>query len=209
MRPRSQPGVSLLTVLAQAALLLVIGAALAGPAAAHTGEEIGGFAVGFHHPISGMDHVLAMVAVGMWGAQLGNPSLWMLPIAFPLVMTIGGVLGILGVPLPSVELGIALSVIVLGGMIALGARPPIAVSSLIVSVFAVFHGYAHGAELPGQTGAIEYSLGFVTATGCLHLAGILIGLVDKLPWGGRLLRVGGGGISLAGMVILFRLFSNN
>jgi urease accessory protein len=176
-------------------------------ALAHTGADAGnGFLTGFLHPLTGIDHVLAMLAVGMWGAQLGPPALWMLPIAFPLVMSIGGVAGILQLPIPSIEPGIALSVIVLGSCIALDRRPPLWVAGLLVSFFAVFHGYAHGAELPNQAGAVAYSAGFVLATGLIHLTGIGIGFVTHLPNGLRLLRAGGAAISLAGLVLAWQLF---
>jgi len=176
-------------------------------ARAHTeGAAAGsGFATGFAHPLGGLDHVLAMLAVGMWGAQLGPPALWLLPVAFPLVMSLGGVAGIAGLPLPAVEIGITASVIVLGSLIALDRRPPLAVAGLLVAFFAVFHGYAHGVELPGRTGAVAYSAGFVVATGAIHLAGIGIGLVVKLPRGLRLLRAGGTGIAATGLYLAWQV----
>ncbi len=161
--------------------------------------------VGFAHPFGGIDHLLAMLAVGMWGAILGMPALWMLPIAFPMLMAVGGVAGILGLPLPSIELGIALSVIVLGAVILFALRPPLWGSLLIVSFFAVFHGYAHGIELPQQTDPLGYSLGFVIATGLIHIAGILIGFVTRLPNGEMLLRICGGGFAIAGIYLLVAL----
>jgi urease accessory protein len=173
---------------------------------AHQGQEMGsGFASGFLHPLGGLDHVLAMLAVGMWGAQLGAPAIWVLPVAFPLVMALGGVAGILQVPLPAVETGIALSVIVLGAAIALDRRPPLWLAGVLVSAFAVFHGYAHGTELPNQAGAVAYSAGFVLATGLIHLTGIGIGFVVRVPSGPHLLRAGGSAISLAGCVLAWRL----
>ena len=180
------------------------------PLAAHahqTADMGSGFATGFLHPLTGIDHVLAMLAVGMWGAQLGAPAIWVLPIAFPLVMSLGGVVGILGVPLPAVEPGIALSVIVLGACIAFDRRPPLFVAGAIVSMFAIFHGYAHGTELPNQSSAIAFSVGFVLATGTLHLIGIGIGTVTHLRHGMRLLRAGGGLISLAGLVLAWNLLA--
>ena len=175
---------------------------------AHTegGAAGAGFLTGFLHPLRGLDHVLAMLAVGMWGAQLGAPAIWMLPVAFPMVMALGGVVGILGIPLPAVELGIAVSVIALGSMIALDRRPSLKMASLLVGFFAVFHGHAHGAELQGQMGAVVYSAGFVTATGLIHLTGIGIGFVIKLPQGTKLLRAGGTAIALAGVFLTARLF---
>ncbi len=163
------------------------------------------FLVGFAHPFGGIDHLLAMLAVGMWGALLGIPALWTLPIAFPMLMAMGGVTGILGLPLPSIELGIALSVIVLGAVILFAVRPPLWASLLIVSFFALFHGYAHGIELPQQTDPLGYSLGFVIATGLIHIAGILIGFVTRLPNGVTLLRICGGGFTAAGIYLLTSL----
>ena len=128
------------------AILLCLAAA--SPALAHTGSVSGGFAGGLSHPLFGLDHVVAMVAVGLWGAFLGAPAIFILPVVFPLVMALGGVLGILGVPLPGVEIGIAVSAAILGMMVALAARPPLWVAAAIVGAFAIFHGHAHGAELP-------------------------------------------------------------
>lgn len=182
-------------------------ALLSSPAFAHVGGGAGaaGFLTGFLHPLGGLDHVLAMLAVGMWGAQLGNPAIWALPVAFPMVMALGGVAGILGVPLPGAELGVALSVIVLGSMILLDRRPPLWGAALIVAFFAVFHGYAHGNELPGQAGAVAYSAGFVIATGLIHVTGIGIGFVTLLPRGAGMLRVAGGAIAAAGLLLAGKL----
>src|SRR3954454_21205344 len=120
---------------------------IAMPALAHTGEGAGGFLGGLAHPVFGPDHVVAMVAVGLWGAFLGAPAIWLLPVVFPLVMAFGGVLGIMGVPIPAVETGIAASAVVLGLMVALRARPPLWIAAALVGAFAIFHGYAHGREL--------------------------------------------------------------
>jgi len=167
---------------------------------AHAGNGLaGGFSSGLLHPVLGLDHVVAMVAVGLWGAFLGNPAIWILPVVFPLVMTIGGALGIIGVPLPAVETGIALSAIGLGLMVALAVRPPIAVAALIVGVFAIFHGYAHGAELPSSASPLAFSLGFVISTGLLHLAGIALGMRTRWPLGTGLVRASGGVIALVGV----------
>lgn len=175
-------------------------------ALAHTGEGLaGGFAGGFLHPLLGPDHVAAMVAVGLWGAFLGPPAIWVLPIVFPLVMAYGGVLGILGMPLPGVEIGIALSAAVLGLMVALAARPPLFVAGLLVGIFAIFHGYAHGAELPDGADAVAFFAGFVIATGLLHLCGIAFGLLAETPRGRLAVRCAGGAIALAGIVFLSRL----
>jgi urease accessory protein len=169
------------------------------------GEAAGqGFLTGFLHPLGGLDHLLAMLAVGIWGAQLGNPAIWVLPVAFPMVMALGGVAGIVAIPLPSIELGIIVSVVVLGAVIALDRRPPLWGAALIVAFFAVFHGYAHGAELPGQTSAVAYSAGFVMATGLIHLTGIGIGFAKELPRGTAMLRVGGAAIAAVGLFLASR-----
>lgn len=176
---------------------------LAGPAFAH--EEVGmagGFISGVLHPIFGWDHVAAMVAVGLWGAFLGKPAIWLLPVVFPLVMAVGGALGVMGVPVPAVETGIAGSALVLGLMIAFAVRPPLAVAAVIVGAFAIFHGHAHGTELPHSANALAYSLGFVLSTGMLHMLGILFGLLVRLPAGALAIRTGGGLIALSGVGFL-------
>ena len=139
---------NLLYRLALGSLFLTV----AGAAFAHEGAGLaGGFASGFMHPILGWDHVAAMVAVGLWGAFLGRPAIFVLPIVFPMVMAIGGALGVAGVPIPAVETGIAASAVVLGAMVAIAARPSIWVAAVIVGAFAVFHGHAHGTELPHES----------------------------------------------------------
>lgn len=184
-----------------APLLLVLCHAQAAEAHVHKGEEVS-FLSGFSHPISGLDHVVAMVAVGLWGAQLGAPAIWILPVAFPLVMAFGGMLGLLGVPLPGTELGIAASAIMLGAAVMLQLRPPLALAALLVGFFAIFHGYAHGSELPAGENGLLYSLGFVIATGCLHAVGITIGLVNRGTWGQRAMRFAGATIALTGIFFL-------
>jgi urease accessory protein len=175
----------------------------AGVASAHEGAGItGGFASGFIHPVLGWDHVAAMVAVGLWGVFLGSPAIWILPVVFPLVMAFGGALGVIGVPIPAVETGIAASAIVLGAMVAFAARPPIWVAAVIVGVFAVFHGHAHGTELPGAANPLAYSLGFVIATGLLHLSGIAFGMLAHWPIGKITVQAGGSVIALAGVGFL-------
>ena len=176
-----------------------------GAAAAHTeGGIAGGFAAGFTHPLFGWDHVVAMVAVGLWGAFLGMPAIYILPIVFPLVMVLGGVLGILGVPVPFVETGIAMSAIVLGLLVALAVRAPNWIAAVVVGVFAIFHGHAHGTELPGAANAVAYAAGFVTATGLLHLAGIGFGTLTKWPQGNWVVRGGGIAIACVGVFFLIR-----
>ena len=168
------------------------------------GGEAAGLAEGFMHPISGLDHVLAMVAVGLWGAQLGAPALWLLPVAFPLVMAIGGFLGLIGVPIPGIEMGIAASAIALGVLVALEAKLPLVLAVVVVGFFAVFHGHAHGTELPEGENAALYSIGFVISTGCLHGVGILLGLIHKWQIGAVIIRVAGVAVAAGGGYFLWR-----
>jgi urease accessory protein len=162
------------------------------------------FLTGFEHPWSGLDHVLAMMTVGLWGAQLGNPAIWILPIIFPLVMSFGAMMGLLGIPLPGIEIGIAASAIVLGIMILREVRPKLIVAATLVGCFAVFHGHAHGTELPSGQSGILYSMGFVIATGCLHGVGIAIGLMHRWPLGKLVLRGSGALIAVMGMFFLWQ-----
>jgi urease accessory protein len=166
--------------------------------------EASGFLSGVHHPISGLDHVLAMIAVGLWGAQLGAPAIWVLPVAFPMVMALGGMMGLLGIPLPGTEYGIAASMILLGGVVLFELKPPLWAAALLVSFFAIFHGHAHGTELPPGQDGLLYSMGFVCATGCLHGIGVSIGLVHRWTWGQMFLRLSGGFISAMGMYFLWK-----
>lgn len=185
--------------------LLVLAMLLALPAWAH--EQAGqaaGFVTGMLHPVSGLDHVLAMVAVGLWGAQLGPPAIWLLPVTFPLVMAFGGFLGLLGVPLPGVEVGIAASAILLGTMVATQSRPPLWVAAAAVAFFAIFHGHAHGTELPAGESGLLYSIGFVVVTGCLHATGIAIGLIHRWQRGRIALRAAGALVGAAGVFFLWR-----
>lgn len=189
-----------------AGLLLALFVGTTSVAFAHTSGGIGGgFASGFTHPLNGLDHIAAMVAVGLWGAFLGRPAIWLLPVVFPLVMTFGGAMGIMGIPVPAVETGIAVSAIVLGLMVALAAKPPLWVAAVLVGVFAIFHGYAHGAELPRAANPLAYSVGFVVATGLLHLCGIAVGLLVQWSAGHGAVRAGGAVISLIGVAFLLGL----
>jgi len=183
------------------ALLLVLAAA---PVWAHEQSgQAAGFLTGLKHPVSGLDHVLAMISVGLWGAQLGNPAVWLLPVVFPVVMAFGGFLGLVGVPLPGTEVGIALSAVLLGLMVAFEARPPLWVAAGLVGFFGVFHGYAHGTELPAGENALLYSVGFVIATGCLHGVGIGLGGAYRWSVGRFALRVAGATVALAGVYFLW------
>jgi urease accessory protein len=189
-------------------LLLFVTAFWAQCAQAHInkGEAIG-FLSGMRHPISGLDHVLAMIAVGLWGAQLGAPAIWVLPVAFPMVMALGGMMGLLGIPLPGIEYGIAASMILLGAAVLFEFKPPLWLAALLVAFFAIFHGHAHGTELPPGQNGLLYSMGFVMATGCLHGVGISIGLVHRWTWGQLFLRLAGAFIASMGVFFLWKVLA--
>jgi urease accessory protein len=197
--------INILTTTFVAALASLL---LASAVQAHTDQAVNeqaitaGFVAGNLHPLAGADHLLAMVAVGLWGAALRAPLIWALPVVFPLLMVAGGVLGILGVQLPFVETGIALSVLVLGLAIAAMWRAPVPVALAIVAVFGILHGHAHGTELPSAALPAAYAAGFVTSTGLLHLAGIALGSLRSVRHGSKLLRAVGGAIALAGAWLL-------
>ena len=170
------------------------------PAAAHDESGLaGGFLSGFLHPLSGFDHALAMIAVGLWGAILGRPLIALLPIVFPVTMAFGGVLGIAGTPFPPVEIGIAISVLALGLMVMLAVRASVIVAAVVVAAFALFHGYAHGQEAPSVADPVGYSVGFVLCTGLLHLVGIGLGALKALPRGVLAVRAAGAAIALSGL----------
>lgn len=187
---------------------LAIGLALAawaGPALAHTGVGIGGgLGAGFAHPFFGLDHLLAMLSVGALGAVAGGIALWALPATFMGVMALGGVLALGGIDLPGVELGIAASLVVFGLLLATRAGLPTAAAVAVVAVFALFHGHAHGAELPDMAAALPYVLGFVAATGILHLLGIAVALgLKRLPaWSDLSVRAAGGAVAACGAILL-------
>ena len=189
-----------LTRIAAAAILV----AIPGAALAHPGHDAGGFAHGVMHPFGGLDHLLAMVAVGLYAALLGGRALWLVPATFVGVMALGGALGAAGYPLPHVETGIALSVIVLGLAVALRANLPTLAAMALAGLFAIFHGHAHGAEMPADAAAVSYSAGFMLATALLHGAGIAIGLAAGrlAERGSRVIQLAGGAVALAGVVIL-------
>jgi len=179
------------------ALLIVPGAAFA-----HTGHGMAaGFSHGFAHPFGGFDHLLVMIAIGIFASQLGGRALWLVPATFVLVMGLGGALGVADMPVPYVETAIAASVMILGAIIALGIRAPVAVAMGLAGLFAVFHGYAHGAEMPATGSGLAYAAGFMSATVLLHLAGISLGLLFGLFGEGRgrvFYRAAGVIIGLAG-----------
>lgn len=173
---------------------------------AHTGVgDAHGLAHGFVHPITGLDHVLAMVTVGIFAWQLGGRAVWAVPATFVALMAVGGALGVSGVEIPFVEVGIALSVVVLGAVVAFGLRAPLAVAMALAGLFAVFHGHAHGAEMPDTAGGLAYGLGFMLATAALHLAGIGIGMgIGRLgeARGQVWVRGAGAAVAVAGLAIL-------
>jgi urease accessory protein len=175
---------------------------------AHAGHgEHSGFIHGFMHPIAGLDHILAMVTVGILAYQIGGRALWLVPTTFLAIMAAGGLLGVAGVSFYFVEPGIAASVVVLGLIVALAVKPPVTVAMVLVALFAVFHGYAHGIEAPLDGSAAVYGAGFMLATALLHAAGIAFGmLVGRIaatqgPLGYRL---AGSAVALTGLVILTR-----
>jgi urease accessory protein len=185
--------------------VVVVGSLISNPAAAHTGTGLpGGWVSGFVHPLSGIDHLLAMVSVGLWGAFLRQPLIYVLPVVFPAMMVAGAIMGMIGVLLPPVEIGIALSVLVLGGCIALSVRAPVWAACLVVALFAVFHGYAHGKELPSAADPVSYSAGFVLATGLAHVSGIGLGFLNRRPNGVVATRSVGGVIAALGGWFLYR-----
>jgi urease accessory protein len=173
---------------------------------AHTGVvETSGFMHGFGHPISGLDHILAMVMVGVFAWQLGDRALWLVPTSFVLMMAVGGTLGVFGIDVPFVEIGITLSVIVLGLGVALGVKTPAVVAMAVVGLFAIFHGHAHGAEMPEDAGGVAYAAGFMIATALLHIAGIGIGFgIGKAGerHGPMVVKASGGVAAIAGVGIL-------
>jgi len=178
------------------------------PALAHIVDGAqGGFGSGFAHPLTGPDHFLAMFAVGLWGAQMGGRRVWSLPVVFPLIMVVGGIAGMLGLSLPGVEIGIALSIVALGSAIALAWRPPHLIALALISVFAICHGYVHGAELPLSADPADYAIGFVLATGMIHLFGIGVGLALTKPRKGQFARMLGAAIAAGGLYFLATAFA--
>ena len=174
------------------------------PAQAHSGHSnVSSFSEGLGHPISGLDHLIAMIAVGLWAAQLGGRATWFVPSAFVGMMTVGGALGWGGVPLPFVEAGILASVVVLGLLIATASRWPLPACMALVGIFALFHGHAHGAEMPDASSRLTYGLGFVLATALLHGGGMLLGIIARRSAKAALLRYAGAAVVLAGVCLCF------
>ncbi|GLQ07274.1 HupE/UreJ family protein [Sneathiella chinensis] len=187
-------------------LLAAVLTMAASPALAHTAVgHTSGLMSGFTHPIGGLDHILAMVAVGILAIQLGGKSLWTVPAAFVGMMIVGGLLGISGLALPFVELGIAGSVVILGFVVALGRKMPMAAAMTLVGALAIFHGHAHGTEMPVDANGIGYGLGFAAATVLLHLAGIVLGKAAgraSAAYAPLAVRVAGGFIGGMGLSLL-------
>jgi urease accessory protein len=176
---------------------------LAGAADAHTGHgAVSGLAAGFSHPLGGLDHMLAMIAVGVLGFQLRGRAMWALPATFVAMMVAGGLLGLGGVALPLVELGIVGSGIVLGLAIALGRRLPVAMAAPLAGAFGIFHGHAHGAEMPAGASMWEFGVGFVVATLLLHGMGITLARAVEMAgpnFATAATRISGAAIAVAGL----------
>lgn len=173
---------------------------------AHTGSHLGmaSFGAGFLHPILGGDHMLAMLAVGLWATQQRRALAWALPMAFPLMMILGAILAYAGLILPATEQGIAVSVAVLGLLVAFAIKMPAQVGLPLISAFAVLHGYAHGAELPTESSVMLYGAGFVASTVLLHLAGVGFGMRAESMLKNRIIRATGSVMALCGVFLLAR-----
>jgi urease accessory protein len=173
---------------------------------AHTGVgDTSGFVRGFGHPMSGLDHIIAMLMVGVFARQLGGRALWLLPIAFVSIMVVGGMLGMAGIEVPFVEIGIALSVVVFGAIVAFEIKAPAATAMGVVGLFAIFHGHAHGAEIPEVGGGVAYAAGFMIATALLNLSGIIAGFLmgkAREHYGSVVVRLAGGLATVAGVALL-------
>ena len=187
-------------------LIIIALSTLSTGASAHVGVgDTHGFIHGFSHPLGGIDHILTMVAVGLFAAHLGDRALWLVPLTFVTVMALAGVVGMAGISLPYVEIGIGMSVVVLGLAIAFQINPPTLVAMALVGFFAIFHGHAHGAEMPESASGLEYGFGFVCATALLHAFGIGLGLAIGYAgqlYGSRIVQVGGGAMAIAGVALL-------
>lgn len=173
-------------------------------AQAHTGVgATSGLLNGLAHPVTGLDHICAMLAVGLWAAQRGGKAIWMVPLAFVSIMALGGILGMMAISIPFVEQGIVASVLILGVLIAAAVRLPLVASILIVGLFALLHGHAHGTELPETVSGLLYGLGFIVSTALLHLCGISLGLIAGRYSSPLLVRLAGGAIATCGLLLCF------
>jgi urease accessory protein len=173
---------------------------------AHEGGNLplGGFLSGLVHPVLGYDHLLAMLSVGILSAQIGGRAIWTVPATFVSVMALGGVLGLVDVGIKITELGIAFSLVILGSVIASERRLPIILAMIGVGFFAIFHGYAHGTEMPQTAQPVAYAFGFLTGTALIHITGVLIGDISKrYQRGPQVLRFGGGLIAMVGLLFVF------
>jgi len=182
--------------------LMAAAAFLPGAAMAHSGHEVSGFVSGVVHPVGGADHLLAMLAVGLWAARLGGRSMWLVPLAFVATMVLGNALALSGVTIPLTEQGIGLSVVVLGLLLAVAARFVTPICMAIAAGFALFHGLAHGAEMPLDASGFSYAAGFVIATLALHLIGMILGKLGTEARSGLFTRLTGGAIAMTGMVMV-------
>ncbi|MDX1641748.1 MAG: HupE/UreJ family protein [Balneolaceae bacterium] len=180
------------------AFLLLPSLLIAHPGAGH----ISGFWVGFGHPFGGLDHMLAMLAVGIWASQMSDKAVWAVPLTFVGVMLLAGAFGIAGIAIPFVEQGIIMSVLILGILIAVAARIPLAVSAVIVGLFAIFHGHAHGEEIPAAITGLSYGIGFAFSTMILHIAGIGFGMLFKNAERVPVVRYAGMAITVLGVYLL-------
>jgi urease accessory protein len=168
---------------------------------AHTGHNVSGLAAGLMHPFSGLDHLLAMVAVGLWAVQGGGRKVWLLPATFMTMLVVGAGAAMLWQTLPMVEAGIAVSVLALGLLVALSLQLPALLSVVITALFGLLHGYAHGLELPESAAPAAYALGFLAATAMLHLSGIAVGVATRKRYA-QLSRLLGGAIAVSGAYLL-------
>jgi urease accessory protein len=192
---------ALVTLLAAVAVILGPGTVYAHTGVGPTHDLLHGLA----HPLTGLDHLLAMFAVGLWAAQRGGRAIWFVPLTFVVLMTLGALIGMSGVSIPSVESGIAISVLVLGIFVAAAIRLPFSISSAIVGLFALFHGHAHGVEIPASTTGLTYVVGFILATALLHAAGISMGIItQRLHSSPQIVRYAGAAIAVCGLLLCIR-----
>lgn len=169
---------------------------------AHVGVgQTGGFMLGLAHPVTGLDHMAAMVAVGLWAAQRGGRGVWGVPLSFMMAMSVSGVIGAAGISVPFVEPGIGASVLILGLLIAAAVRIPLIACSVLVGLFAVFHGHAHGSEMPVMASGLTYGIGFILSTVLLHGCGIGLGLLSRRLAGAHLIRYAGGAAAAFGIYL--------